>query len=52
MGEMRLGPVVRGLLTYVPASNNLLPSKERGGHTDSAAYCYGVWMKHLTLRTS
>jgi hypothetical protein len=49
MGEMRLAPVVRGLLTYVPAINNLLPSKERGGHTDSAAYCYGVWMKHLTL---
>jgi hypothetical protein len=49
MGDMRFGPVVKGLLTYVPAINNLLPSKERGGHTDSAAYCYGVWMKHLTL---
>jgi hypothetical protein len=46
--EMRLGPVARGLLSYVPALNDVLPSKT-GGHTDSAIYCYGVWMKHLTL---
>lgn len=48
MGEMRFGPVARGLLSYVPALNEVLPSKT-GGHTDSASYCYGVWMKHLTL---
>ena len=48
MGEMRLGPVARGLLSYFPALDRLLPSKT-GGHTDSAKYCYGVWMKHLTL---
>jgi hypothetical protein len=48
MGEMRLGPVARGLLSYVPALNEVLPSKT-GGHTDSASYCYGVWLKHLTL---
>ncbi|HEU5137561.1 MAG TPA: methyltransferase domain-containing protein [Steroidobacteraceae bacterium] len=45
---MRFGPVARGLLSYVPALNDVLPSKT-GGHTDSASYCYGVWMKHLTL---
>src|ERR1700741_4397167 len=50
MGDMRLGPVVRGMLTYVPVISDLLPSKTGvGGHTDSAAYCYGVWMKHRTL---
>lgn len=49
MGEMRLAPVARGLLTYLPALNDLLPQKNSVGHTDSAAYCYGVWMKHLTL---
>ena len=48
MGEMRLGPVARGLLSYIPALNEILPSKT-GGHTDSASYCYGVWLKHLTL---
>jgi hypothetical protein len=48
MGEMRIGPVARGLLSYIPALNDLVPSKT-GGHTDSARYCYGVWMKHLTL---
>ena len=48
MGEMRFAPVVRGLLSYVPALNELIPPKSVG-HTDSAAYCYGVWMKHLTL---
>jgi hypothetical protein len=45
---MRFGPVARGLLSFVPALNDILPSKT-GGHTDSSAYCYGVWMKHLTL---
>jgi len=45
---MRIGPVARGLLSYVPALNDVLPSKT-GGHTESASYCYGVWMKHLTL---
>lgn len=48
MGEMRLAPVARGLLTYVPAISDLLPSKSEG-HTASASYCYGVWMKHLTM---
>jgi len=48
MGEMRLAPVVRGLLTYLPALTELVPQKS-GGHTDSAEYCYGVWMKHLAL---
>src|SRR3954469_12131562 len=46
--EMRIGPVARGLLTYVPPISELFASKS-GGHTDSAAYCYGVWIKHLTL---
>jgi hypothetical protein len=45
---MRFGPVARGLLSFVPALNDMLPSKT-GGHTDSASYCYGVWLKHLTL---
>jgi hypothetical protein len=48
LGDMRIGPLARGLLTNFPALNNLVPEKS-GGHTDSATYCYGVWLKHLTL---
>jgi hypothetical protein len=48
LGDMRLAPFARGLLTFIPALNDLVPGKS-GGHTDSAQYCYGVWMKHLTL---
>ena len=49
LGDMRLGPVARGLLTYVPTINELLPGTAGGGATNSANYCYGVWLKHLTL---
>jgi SAM-dependent methyltransferase len=49
LGDMRLGPVARGLLTYVPPINDLLPSVAAGGATNSASYCYGVWLKHVTL---
>lgn len=48
MGEMRVAPVVKGLLTFVPGLQGLLPSKNPG-HTDSARYCYGVWMKHIAM---
>jgi SAM-dependent methyltransferase len=49
LGDMRLGPVARGLLTYVPTLYDLMPSPSSGGATHSANYCYGVWLKHLTL---
>ena len=48
MPEMRLGPTVKGLLTFVPGISEYLPAKSPG-HTDSATYCYSVWLKHLTL---
>src|SRR5216110_2845407 len=49
LGDMRFGPVARGLLTYLPTINEMLPSTKTGGATHSAGYCYGVWLKHLTL---
>jgi hypothetical protein len=49
MGELRLAPVARGLLTYFPALNDLVPQKNSVGHTDSARYCYNLWLRHLTL---
>ena len=48
MGEMRFGPVARGLLSYVPALNDRAAFQDRRAHR-LRAYCYGVWMKHLTL---
>jgi hypothetical protein len=45
---MIIKPVVKGLLTYVPGMMKILP-KGSGGSTKSAAYCYGVWLKHITL---
>ncbi len=49
MTELRLSPIARGLLTYFPALNDLVPQNGSVGHTDSAEYCFGVWVKHLTL---
>jgi hypothetical protein len=45
---MRLTPVIKGAATYIPGLYKVV-SKRRTGGTDTAAYCYGVWLKHLTL---
>lgn len=45
---MRLLPVIKGTLTFVPGVMSLLGVRPTGG-SDAASYCYGVWMKHLTL---
>lgn len=45
---MIVRPLIRGLLTFVPVAGSLT-SRRRAGHTDSAEYCYSVWLKHMTL---
>ena len=40
--------VIRGFLSFIPGSQKILPVRGTGG-TNSAYYCYGVWLKHITL---
>lgn len=43
--QVRLRPLVTGLASCVPG---LYERIARSGGSSSAAYCYGVWMRHLT----
>jgi len=42
---MRLKPIIRGILSYIPGFTYIL--KKRTGGTISARYCYSVWLRHL-----
>lgn len=44
---MQISPVVllKGLVTYVPGALKLVCGRSYG--TDSARYCYSVWLRHL-----
>lgn len=49
---MNLQPstILRGALTLVPGIERIAPKIGIGtGGTDSAAYCHGVWFKHLVM---
>jgi len=47
---MRIGlkPLVHGIVTYVPPVERLFSARVTRG-TDSARYCYAVWMRHLAM---
>ncbi len=45
---MRAKPVIAGIATFVPGLYERFGGTRTGG-TDVASYCYGVWLKHLTL---
>ena len=40
---------LRGLLSFAPGFEQWASTRSGGGGTLSALYCYGVWMRHLTL---
>lgn len=47
---MKLKPLIHGIATYVPG---VIPYLEKGtGGTDSARYCYSVWLRHLVIAKS
>ena len=48
--NLQPGTILRGALTLVPGSERVAPRIGIGtGGTDSAAYCHGVWLKHLCM---
>ena len=46
--QIRIRPVIRGLLSFIPPVDRWIGYKGAGS-TAEAGYCYGVWLKHLTL---
>ena len=40
--------LVKGAATYVPGAYDLFSRKKTGG-TDSARYCYSVWLRHVVM---
>ncbi len=42
---MRLVPLIKGLITFLPGMQNFRAAGTGG--TDSARYCYSVWLRHL-----
>ena len=46
--QIKVRPATKGLLTFIPGMQSLFPEQGTGG-TNTASYCYGVWLKHLTL---
>lgn len=46
--ELLVRPLIKVLLNSTPGFRNIL-LRRQGGETGSAMYCYGVWLKHLTL---
>ena len=45
---MRLRPILKGLLTFVPGLRRMLPCRTAGPNR-FASHCYERWIKHLTL---
>lgn len=49
--DMYWRPILAGAVSLIPGANYLTGRRKRTGTggTNTAAYCYGVWLKHLTF---
>jgi len=45
-------PIVKGLLTRVPVLDQWRRRRATTGGSNSARYCYSVWLRHLTILAS
>lgn len=45
---MRVKSIIGGLASFIPGAYSHLSERKTGG-TDSAQYCYEIWMKHLVF---
>jgi len=43
--------LIKGLATFIPGAYSIF-SRRRTGGTESARYCYSVWLRHLTMSGS
>jgi SAM-dependent methyltransferase len=45
----KTAPIVKGLLTRVPVLDQWRRRRATTGGSDSARYCYSVWLRHLSI---
>jgi hypothetical protein len=45
----KISPIIKGMLTYVPAFNAWRQYHATSGGTDTSRYCYSVWLRHLVM---
>jgi SAM-dependent methyltransferase len=45
----KIRPIVKGTLTWIPILNAWRLRRGSTGGSDSARYCYSVWLRHLTV---
>jgi hypothetical protein len=46
---MKIGALARGIATYLPGMARLHGHVTHTGGSDSARYCYSVWLRHLVM---
>lgn len=44
---MKLRPIIRGLVGYIPGLLDILKNRKEHTGTIKAEYCYSVWLRHL-----